>query len=503
MSDNAKRRIKKIIIVGGGTAGWMTAAAFSKVLGTSCYDIVLIESDDIGTVGVGEATIPLITSFNQILGLDESQFMKKTQATFKLGIEFVNWGNIGDRYIHPFGVYGKGIGSLAFYNFLLKQQKLKPDTDVGDYSINIQAARHNKFMRAPNLPNSPLADIRYAYHFDAGLYALYLRNYAEQQGAIRVQGEITNVSLDDDSGCITSVTLKDGQTHSADFFIDCSGFRGLLIEQALKTGYEDWSHLLLSDTAVTVPSEVIHPLPSFTRSTAHSAGWQWCIPLQHRTGNGHVFSSRFMSEDEATSLLLQHLPTPALAGPRTVKFKTGIRRKLWNKNCVAIGLSSGFIEPLESTSIHLIHSAIHKLLTFFPTGALSQVDIDKYNDVMRTDIEFIRDFILLHYKATSRTDSAFWNHCRTMDVPDGLRKKMELYIKSGRLYRDNNELFTEDSWFAVMEGQGVKVEDYHPLVDSVEQVKFDAMLGDIARAIRESTDVIPSHAEYIARYCKA
>lgn len=503
MKDDLIHRIKKIIIVGGGTAGWMTAAAFSKVLGTKNYEIVLIESDDIGTVGVGEATIPLITSFNQILGLEETNFMKKTQATFKLGIEFVNWGAIGDRYVHPFGVYGKGMGALAFYNYLLKQKKMDSNTDVGDYSINIQAARSNKFMRAPNLPNSPLAEIKYAYHFDAGLYARFLRDYAEPQGVVRVQGEIKTVSLDDNSGYIKSVTLKDGQEHSADFFIDCSGFRGLLIEQSLKTGYDDWSHLLLSDTAVTVPSEIMAPLPSYTRSTAHSAGWQWCIPLQHRTGNGHVFSSRFMSEDEATTLLLQNLPTKSLAEPRVVKFKTGIRRKLWNKNCVAIGLSGGFIEPLESTSIHLIHSAIHKLLAFFPTASLSQVDIDKYNDVMRTDIEFIRDFIILHYKATSRNDSAFWNHCRTMEVPDGLRRKMELYTKSGRLYRDNNELFTEDSWFAVMEGQGIDVEDYHPLVDSLDAADFNSILLDIHRATQQSAGVMPSHDEYITRYCKA
>ncbi len=503
MMSSDTNRIKKIVIVGGGTAGWMTAAAFAKVLGTQHYEIQLIESDDIGTVGVGEATIPLITSFNQILGVDESDFMKKTQGTFKLGIEFVNWGKVGDRYIHPFGTYGRGMGALAFYNYLLKQKKRVANTDVGQYSINIQAARNNKFMRAPNLPNSPLSEIKYAYHFDAGLYARFLRNYAEQKGVIRTEGQIMDVSLNDETGYIKSVTLKNNEQYSGDFFIDCSGFRGLLIEQSLKTGYEDWSHLLLSDTAIAVPSDVMNPRPSFTRATAHSAGWQWCIPLQHRTGNGHVFSSRFMSEDEATSILLKHLPTKALAEPRTVKFKTGMRRKLWNKNCVAIGLSSGFIEPLESTSIHLIHSAIHKLLTFFPSSSFCQADIDKYNDIMRTDIEFIRDFIILHYKATSRTDSAFWNHCRTMDVPDGLRKKIDLYVKSGKLYRDNNELFTEDSWFAVMEGQGIMVEDYHPLVDSMGEAEFNAALQDVARAIGQSAEIIPSHDEYISKYCKA
>ncbi len=498
-SDN--NNIRKVVIVGGGTAGWMTAAALSKVLGRDYCDITLIESDDIGSVGVGEATIPQITLFNRILGIDENDFVRKTKGTFKLGIEFVDWAKKGHSYIHPFGSYGTNIDAIQFHHYWLKLHEQGKAPDLEAYSLAAVAAPQGRFMRPANIPNSPLNEIAYAFHFDAGLYAQYLRNYSEQRGVTRREGKVCEVKLREGDGHIESVQLESGELHEGDLFIDCSGFRGLLIEEAMNTGYVDWSHYLPCNRAVAVPSETVgEPLP-YTRSTAHSAGWQWRIPLQHRTGNGHVYCSKYMSDDEATSILLKNLDGAPLAEPRLLKFTTGHRRKFWNKNCIAIGLSSGFMEPLESTSIHLIQSSIAKLMTLFPTREFSQINIDYYNAQSLLDFERIRDFLVLHYHATERNDSPFWNYCRTMEISPYLQRKMEMYKTTGRIFREDNELFNDTSWLAVLHGQQVKAKSYHPLVDVLSDEEAAARLANIKEVIDKSVATMPSHQAYIDKFC--
>jgi len=493
--------VQKIVIAGGGTAGWMAAAAFSKVLGPR-WKIVLIESDEIGTVGVGEATIPIINVFNNALELDENEFMRETHATFKLGIEFVNWGRVGDSYIHGFGPLGPDLGLTKFHHYWLKMHRAGKVGSIEDYSINIAASRANKFMRAqPQLGASPLAEISHAYHFDAGLYAAYLRRYAEARGVERMEGKIERVTIRANDGFIDALELDGGRRVSGDLFIDCTGFRGLLIEQTLKTGYEDWSHWLPCDRAFAVPCASVDPLTPYTRSTAHSAGWQWRIPLQHRIGNGHVFSSPFMSEDAAAEILMARLDGKALASPRLLKFVTGKRKKLWNKNCVAVGLASGFMEPLESTSIHLIQSTVSRLASLFPGREFCQVDIDEFNRQSDFEFERIRDFIILHYKATQRDDSAFWKYCRNMPVPDTLAHKMELFRAHGRVFRENAELFSEISWVEVMLGQHVVPSAYHPLVDAVADEKIMGFLDNVRGTIKRCVDAMPAHAEFVAANC--
>ena len=494
-------QIQKIVIAGGGTAGWMAAAAFSKVLGPR-WKIVLIESDEIGTVGVGEATIPIINVFNNALELDENEFMRETHATFKLGIEFVNWGRIGDSYIHGFGPLGPDLGLTKFHHYWLKMHQAGKVGSIEDYSINIAASRANKFMRAqPQMGSSPLAEIAHAYHFDASLYAAFLRRYAEARGVERMEGKIERVTIRANDGFIDALELDGGRRVSGDLFIDCTGFRGLLIEQTLKTGYEDWSHWLPCDRALAVPCESVAPLTPYTRSTAHSAGWQWRIPLQHRIGNGHVFSSPFTSEDAAAETLMARLDGKALASPRLLKFVTGKRKKLWNKNCVAVGLASGFMEPLESTSIHLIQSAVSRLASLFPGKEFCQVDIDEFNRQSDFEYERIRDFIILHYKATERSDSEFWKYCRHMPVPDTLAHKMELFRAHGRVFRENAELFSEISWVEVMLGQHVAPRTYHPLVDAVPDEKIMEFLDNVRGTIRRCVDAMPTHAEFVAKNC--
>lgn len=502
-SDKSYKRIERVVIVGGGTAGWMTAAAMAKVLhGNSC-DVTLIESDAIGTVGVGEATIPQVLVFNSILGIDENDFIKNTQGTFKLGIEFVNWGNIGERYIHPFGQYGTTIDALQFYNYWLKLHSMGISEDIGEYSIAVQAAPLGKFMRPNDLPNSPLSQITYAYHFDAGLYAQYLRKFAESLGVTRIEGQVKKVNVDDERGHIESVELEDGSVHKGDLFIDCTGFRALLIGETLNVGYEDWSDVLPCNKAVTVQTRNVGDPEPYTRSTAHSAGWQWHIPLQHRTGNGLVYCDKYITDEEARQTLLDNVEGETLTEPRFIAFKTGKRKKFWHKNCVSIGLSSGFIEPLESTSIHLIQMHISRLLALFPTKDFEQVEIDKYNSILNEEIIAIRDFIVLHYHATQRDDSPFWNYCRTMDIPEGLQEKLDLYRASGRIFRDNNELFDESSWIAVMHGQGVRAETYHPIVDTRDLEKLKEHLLGVKAVIDRSVEAMPTHAEFIAKYCAA
>lgn len=495
--------LRKVLIVGGGTSGWMSAAVLLHSLGKT-YQIQLIESDEISTVGVGEATIPSIIKFNELIGIDEDEFMRQSQATFKLGIQFRNWGALGDSYIHGFGSMGRKTGLVDFHHYWLKAHKAGKAARLDDYSINLLACEKNRFTRA-NLENlqSPLADIRHAFHFDAGLFARYLRGYSEKLGVTRTEGKITSVQTHPDTGFVSSVTMENGDVHEADLFIDCSGFRGLLIEQTLHTGYDDWSHWLPCDSALAVPCESVSPLLPYTRATARSAGWQWRIPLQHRIGNGHVYCSQFMSQDEATSILLSNLDGRALAEPRLIRFVTGKRKKFWNKNVVAIGLASGFIEPLESTSIHLIQQGIVRLIELFPNLGFDQGDIDEYNRQAETEFEQVRDFIVLHYNATRRDDSAFWDYCRTMDVPDTLKHKTELFRCNGRFFRKNDELFGETSWVQVMLGQGILPRGYHPLVDNTADEPIFRMMDNVRSVMHQVVDRIPTHEQYVARHCKA
>lgn len=499
MQDN---RVKEVVIVGGGTAGWMAAACFSKVLSRE-FNIRLIESDEISTVGVGEATIPQIKLFNNVLELDDDDFVKKTQGTFKLGIQFVDWGRLGDSYIHGFGNIGQDLGLIQFHHYWLKKHLNGEAANIGDYSLNTAAAPKGKFMRAVDIGNSPLSSIANAYHFDAGLYARYLRNYAEARGVKRLEGKIVNTLLRGNDGFIDSVMMESGERVTGDLFVDCSGFRGLLIEQALKTGYEDWTHWLPCDRAVAVPCASSGPPTPFTRSTARSAGWQWRIPLQHRVGNGHVFSSKFMSEDEATSILLRNLDGEKLAEPRTLRFVTGRRKKYWNKNCVAIGLASGFMEPLESTSIHLIQTHIARLISFWPDKSFNQVDIDTYNQQADFEFERIRDFLIAHYHVTERDDSPFWNYCRTMDVPPALKQKLELFKANGRFFREADELFGVTSWVQVLLGQRLEPRGYHPMVDNLSKGELNEFVGNIKAVIEKCVDAMPMHQEFIEQNCKA
>lgn len=500
MQDN---NIKRIAIVGGGTAGWMTAAALSKLIKPDYCQIRLIESEEIGTVGVGEATIPPIQLFNKLLDLDENEFVRKTQGTFKLGIQFVNWKKIGHRYMHAFGEVGKDMEGVQFYHYWLKMLALGKAEDLDNYTISGLASARGKFMRPFDAGNSPLSNISYAFHFDAGLYARFLREYSEARGVIRTEGMVVDTILRASDGFIEAVQLASGERVEADFFIDCSGFRGLLIEQALHTGYEDWSHWLPCDRAWAVPSESVAEPTPYTRSTAHSAGWQWRIPLQHRVGNGHVFSSKFMSEDEACSILLNNLDGKPLAEPRLLKFVTGKRKKIWNKNCVAVGLASGFMEPLESTSLHLVQSTIARLMSFFPNKHFDQEDIDEFNRQSHFEIDRIRDFLILHYYATTRDDSDFWNYCRTMSVPEELTQKIEQFKKNGRIYRNSGEMFNDLSWLEVMLGQGVRPRSYHPIVDMMPKDELLRRMENIKSVIARSVEVMPSHAEFIAEHCKA
>ena len=492
-------RITEIVIVGGGTAGWMTAAALSKVLDRR-YRITLVESEEIGTVGVGEGTIPMIKLYNSALELDEADFIRRTKGSFKLGIHFVDWARKGESYFHGFGKIGQDRGLVSFHQYWLKLKQAGKAGPLDDYSINTVAALQNKFMPAMrDKPNSPMADIAYAFHFDAGLYARYLREYAEARGVRRIEGKVTGFALEGESGHVTSITLEDGQVIGGQLFVDCSGFRGLLIEQALETGYEDWTHWLPCDRAVAVPcANAPGGITPYTRSTARSAGWQWRIPLQHRIGNGHVFCSRYISEDEATAQLMANLDGEPLAAPRTLRFVTGKRNKTWNRNVVAIGLASGFMEPLESTSIHLIQAALARLTAFFPHAGFDQADIDEFNAHSDFETIKIRDFLILHYHATQRDDSPFWDYCRTMDVPESLQRKMALFRSNGRVFREHTEMFAEMSWVQVMFGQGIHPRGYHGLVDLLPEEELEGFVERVRTVIGNCARQMPTHDAFIA-----
>lgn len=494
--------VQKLVIVGGGTAGWIAAASFAKLLGKN-LDIELVESDSIGTVGVGEATIPQIIRLNGILGLDEREFVRETQGTFKLGIEFVDWGKLGSSYLHTFGEAGMAFANVGFLHHWLRAQKSGHDKDLWHYSLHRLAADQGKFAKLDRVGNTGLAGLAYAYHFDATSYAHYLRKYAEERGVVRSEGIVRSVSRDAETGDIEAITLEDGTEIVGQFFIDCTGFRSLLLGQELDVAYQDWSQWLPCNRAQAVPSERLETLAPYTRATAKAAGWQWRIPLQHRTGNGHVYCSDFMSDDEATEILLAGLDTKALADPRPIRFTTGRREQFWSHNCVAIGLSSGFLEPLESTSIHLIQSHVSRLIQLFPRSSSATAERAEYNRRCIAEFEQIRDFLILHYKQTERNDSEFWKYCQNMDIPDTLENKLDLFASSGRIGRDADDLFREASWLQVMLGQGVTPAAYDPMADTLSQAQLDEFLASLRKVIVRAVDQLPTQEQFIAQNCAA
>jgi tryptophan halogenase len=494
--------IRDIVIVGGGSAGWMTAAACARFLQKG-YRIRLVESDEIGTIGVGEATIPQIKLFNDALGLDENEFIRQTQGTFKLGIQFVDWLRPAHSYIHAFGPVGRALGLVPFHHYWLRSLGNGGAAGIDAYSLNAVTALQNKFARQSKGPTASLPDLTYAFHFDAALYARYLRRYAEERGVIRIEGKIEHTRLRGADGYIEAVVLANGQEIAGDLFVDCSGFRGLLIEEALHTGYDDWSQWLPCNRAMAVPCTRAGVFTPYTRATARAAGWQWRIPLQHRTGNGYVYCSRYLSDDEAAATLLANLDGEAMADPRPLRFVTGKRKKLWNRNCVAIGLAGGFLEPLESTSLHLAQSGIARLLTFMPNRGIDPADVDEYNRQSAFEFERIRDFIILHYKATERADTPFWNDCRQMPIPAELEHKLAVFAGNGRISRYNDELFTEVGWLQVMLGQGIRPRGYHPLADLLSEAELSEFLQMIRSVIAHETHAMPTHEQFISANCAA
>lgn len=495
MNEN-NNRVQNVVIAGGGTAGWMVAASISKLLGKN-LNITLIESDEIGTVGVGEATIPPLLTLHQLLKINEAEFMAATNATFKLGINFENWRDIGKDYFHSFGSTGKDCWAAGFQHFWLKAQSEGYTQDYGRYCPELVAAKQNKFAVMPN------GGLNYAYHFDASLYAKFLRKMAEENGVSRTEGKITKIYKNQKNGYIDSLEVNNTKIINGDLFIDCTGFKGLLIEGALNTGYDDWSHYLPANSAIAVQTTLEgEPVP-YTRSIAHPSGWQWQIPLQNRVGNGIVYCDKFMDSGEAEATLLNNLSGKVLTQPRHIKFVTGQRRKHWNKNCIAIGLSAGFIEPLESTSVHLIQRGIVRLLQMFPLNGIHESDASEFNMQTEREIENIRDFIILHYHITDRQDSDFWRHCRNMDIPSSLRHRIEQFKNSARAFKNPNDLFSENSWIQVMFGQGINPKQYHPIVNQMSKTELDNFLHTLEVNTDRMVSQLPSHQDFISHYCKA
>ena len=506
MSTGSASPIRRIVIVGGGTAGWMTAAALSRLTDAG-LSITLVESDEIGTVGVGEATIPSLLDFNRILGIDEDAFVRATSATFKLGIEFRDWGGLGDRYLHPFGVHGRDVQGVPFHQLWLRQASGGPGVadpgPIADYCLCAVAAREGRFTRPAANPAAVLSTLSYAFHFDAGLYARFLRNYSAERDVERIEGRVVAVDQHAGTGFIDAITLADGRRVEGDLFIDCSGFRSLLLGETLGVPYTSWQHWLPCDRAWAVPTRRVGPAIPYTRATAGKAGWRWRIPLQHRVGNGHVYSSRHLDDETALQDLIDGLDGEPIAEPRQLRFVAGRRDRLWEKNCVAIGLSGGFLEPLESTSIHLIQSGITRLMSLFPDRGFDPAEIAEYNRLLLREYDQVRDFIILHYHATTRSDTPFWEHCRTMALPPSLVDKLQLWSGKGRLFREAGELFTPDSWVAVLLGQGRRPAGFDPLtamLSPAESTDFMAHLRDI---IGKTAAAMPSHEQFIAQNCAA
>ena len=495
--------VRDILIVGGGTAGWMTASVLARAFPQGRMRITLVESEEIGIVGVGEATVPVLQQLNRFLGVDERDFLKASNGTYKVGIEFRDWANLGDVFFHGFGDFGAPIQGISPHHHWLKLRKLGDLTPIDDFSMPYAMARRDRFAIPQTGVQGPEAAFNYAFHFDARLYGRFLRSRAEELGVERVEGKVVDVSLNAQTGFIDHIRLADGRDIAADLFVDCSGFRGLLIEQALETRYEDWSRWLPCDRAIAVPSEVVSPPSPFTRSTAQKAGWQWRIPLQHRVGNGYVYSRAFTSDEEALDALLANLDGKPLTEPRLLRFTAGRREKMWNRNCVAIGLAAGFMEPLESTSIQLIQSAAVRLIDFFPVRGFDPVAIDEYNRTTINEQERIRDFLIAHYCLTKRTDSEFWRHCAAMDLPDTLKLKIELFKATSKVALYSEESYLEASWVAILLGNGIVPNSYHPFVDSIPEDDLRRLIHQRRDELARVAGSMPSHQAFIERFCLA
>jgi tryptophan halogenase len=488
------RPVRRVVIAGGGTAGWMVAALLSKLMG-KLLDIRLVESDEIGTVGVGEATIPALHLFHEMLGINEAEFMAATQATFKLGIQFEGWKDRGQDYIHSFGLTGKDHWSAGFQHFWLRGQRLGLAEPYGAYCLELRACEEQRFAHLPR------QGMNYAYHLDASRYARFLREMSERHGVQRIEGKIAQVLRHSEQGPVSALALEKGERIEGDLFIDCTGFRSLLLGETLGVGYEDWSHWLPCDRAVAAQTASVREAPPYTRSIAHPFGWQWRIPLQHRVGNGLVYSSRELSDADAPEVLKQNVEGEMLTTPRVLRFLPGQRHRVWAQNVIAVGLSSGFIEPLESTSIHLIQRAAIRLARLFPADGIRQVDVDEFNRQTAQDLEHIRDFIILHYHVTQRDDSALWRHVRTMDVPPSLRHRIELFTQTARVFRPLDELFAENSWIQVMMGQGIRPSAHHPVAELMGQAELAHFLADIRAQVESQLRGLPSHQAYVERLC--
>ena len=497
------QRVRTITIVGGGTAGWMAAASLAHHLRDSGCSIRVVESDEISTVGVGEATIPPIRNYIGSLGIDEDELIRATNATFKLGIEFKDWTRIGHSYFHPFGETGHALHNVSFNEFWLDRYVQGKASRPEFYSLAASAAAHGKFTRPLPMPHTPLETISYALHFDAASFARYLRGFAETRGVVRTEGKVEHVTLRADDGFIESVSLKNGEEIRADLFIDCSGFRGLLIGGALNVGYQDWRSWLPCDSAIALPTNRLDRLPSFTVSTATKAGWKWRIPLQHRTGNGHVYCREFLCDDEALQLLESGLNSSAIGDPLQLRFMTGRRDQFWVKNCIALGLSGGFLEPLESTGIHLIQRGIELLLSTFPDRHFSPRIIDDYNDALTAQFECIRDFLVLHYSQGERDDSAFWRHCSRIAMPDSLRERIGRFRSAGEIVQQANELFPVQSWLFVLVGQNVLPASVSKGLAHLSNALIDETLLNIREVVRMCTQFMPVHNVYISQHCEA
>ena len=492
--NQGEGRMRRIVIAGGGTAGWMAAAALARILGRAA-DVTLVESEAIGTVGVGESTIPPIITYNRLLGINEAEFMRATQATFKLGILFDNWKEPGDSYFHSFGLTGKDHWAAGFQHFWLHGQAQGHDHPYDDYCLELKAALQGKFAHLPD------NGMNYAYQLDSGLYAKFLRGMAEGDGTHRVEGKIDRVELEPERGNIAALVLEDGRRVEGDLFLDCTGFRALLMEGALHAGFDDWTHYLPCDSAIAIQTESVGPAMPYTRAMAHDSGWQWRIPLQHRVGNGIVYCSRYLDHEAALQRLLGNIEGATLVKPNFLRFAAGARRRQWHRNCIAIGLSGGFMEPLESTSIHLIQRAVLRLIRMLPLSEISQRDIDEFNDQQQADMLQIRDFLILHYKVTNRRDSPFWRQCASMEVPDTLTQKIELFRETGRVFRKNEELFAENSWVQVMLGQGITPRAYHPIAEKLTDRELAQLLGKLREGVDRTVGSLPAHDSYVARFC--
>jgi len=497
------KKLQNIVIVGGGTAGWMTASALSRFLQGQGVHIRLIESEDLGVIGVGEATVPMIQSFNEMLGIDEVEFIKKTSGSFKLGIDFQHWGKLNHRFFHPFGDFGETIEGLAPHHHWLKLKMMGDKTPIGDYSFSTVAAYDNRYAPPPSDKRLSVAAYKYAYHFDAILYAKLLRDYSLAAGVKRTESKILHTKLREADGFIQSVIMENGEEISGDLFIDCSGFAGLLIEKALKTGYVDWSHWLPCNRAIAAPCELGGEFSPYTRSTAREAGWQWRIPLQHRVGNGYVYSNHFINETEAESVFVKSLEGKILAEPRLLKFVTGHRKKSWNKNCVAIGLSAGFIEPLESSGLQLIQTAIIRLISFFPDNSFDPVLVNEFNRITQNEYEGIRDFIVAHYCLGERDDAELWKYCRTMELPDSLTHRLELFKSCGNISLVAEDSYREPSWVAILVGLNLIPKRYDPFVDRINDDVLIRVMKQRREEIKKIASTMPSHSRYVAEVCPA